>query len=468
MDSKKSLSEISHLFLSEVRQRSGAPANRPTRVPPQQRKDPIADLTAEEFAASLEGDAASFAPAQGLAEISKKPEISVVLASHLSDQPAQRVRQYVRQVASQAGRVGLIEADGAEFVLGSFEANGGESGQPILTDELDGRRMSEMLGELSFEVSRWVISLANPRSSEAREILHRAPHWVLLTTADHDGVVATYRALKGLAELGKPRLSLVVLDARNDVEAEAIFQKLDSVARQFLGCQMEFETWARPNQEITENVLLHCRAGKEKAPSSVGPQWQLISELLAGGVAPQKESPIPQSKMKIEPSPSENFSAPIPVKLTQNIPASDESITEVVELPGSGDEQILDAIVRRGGAAGEWVQCPLKAPTCPQAVLAVGRDHRLVLVAVAGKGLSQLRMIGQALNWMNENRDLIRMALPQLAIEADAIPSVRLLVDHADLSAEQLQPLLHSEAVTVQAYRKIKWGPKRGLLLEAA
>jgi hypothetical protein len=98
----------------------------------------------------------------------------------------------------------------------------------------------------------------------------------------------------------------------------------------------------------------------------------------------------------------------------------------------------------------------------------VGRDHRLVLVAAAGRGLSQLRGIGLAVRWMNENRDLIRMALPQLAIDAHLLPCVRLLVDQADLSAEQLAPLLHSQTVTVQAYRKVRWGQKRGLLLDAA
>jgi len=464
MDSKQSLSEISHLFLSEVRQRAGAPATRPTRVPPPRREvapEPVAEEAAEAVAD----------PSQIPSDQFKSPEISVVLASHLSDRPAQRVRQYVRQLAAQCGRVGLIEADGGEFVLSCFEAGAAEPSQPVLLDELDGRRMSEMLGELSFEVIRWIICLTNPRAAEAREILHASRHWALLTTSDHDGVVATYRALKGLAELGKPRLSLVVLDARDAAEAEAIFNKLDGVANQFLGVRMESETPVRPVQDVTEHVLLHCRSTKEKNPANPG--WKLISDLLAGQREPEISQPrqddlAGQHTMKIDASTWQTESSAVPVKLTESISASNDSESEVVELPNGSDESILQAIVLRGGAAGEWVQCPLKAPNCPQAVLAVGRDHRLVLVAVAGKGMSQLRSIGLALRWMNENRDLIRMALPQLAIEADAIPSVRLLVDHSDLSAEQLQPLLRSEAVTVQAYRKIKWGQKRGLLLEAA
>jgi hypothetical protein len=69
---------------------------------------------------------------------------------------------------------------------------------------------------------------------------------------------------------------------------------------------------------------------------------------------------------------------------------------------------------------------------------------------------------------MSENGELIRMALPQLAIDTTLTPAVVLLVDHSDLSAEILQPLLQTGTVTVQAYRKVKWGAKTGLLLEAA
>ena len=147
----------------------------------------------------------------------------------------------------------------------------------------------------------------------------------------------------------------------------------------------------------------------------------------------------------------------------------DESISEVIDLPADASERsILDAVVRQGGADGRWVLCPIHPPMCPEALLAVERDQRLILLAVAGRGLGQLLSIGQALRWMAENTELLRMALPQLAIDSAAAPCVRVFVDHSDLSADVLQPLLQSGTVTVQAYRRIKWGPKTGLLLEAA
>jgi hypothetical protein len=55
-----------------------------------------------------------------------------------------------------------------------------------------------------------------------------------------------------------------------------------------------------------------------------------------------------------------------------------------------------------------------------------------------------------------------------MSIDATMPPRLRLMVDHADLSAEILQPMLQSNRVTVQAYRRLRWGQKTGLLLEAA
>ncbi len=55
-----------------------------------------------------------------------------------------------------------------------------------------------------------------------------------------------------------------------------------------------------------------------------------------------------------------------------------------------------------------------------------------------------------------------------MTIDAHQLPRLHLLVDHADMSAEVLQPMLQSASVTVHAYRKLRWGSKTGLLLEAA
>ena len=60
------------------------------------------------------------------------------------------------------------------------------------------------------------------------------------------------------------------------------------------------------------------------------------------------------------------------------------------------------------------------------------------------------------------------MAMPQLAIDVQIPPHVRLVVDQNDLSADALQPLLQVDTVSIQTYRRVRWGDRRGLLLEAA
>jgi hypothetical protein len=127
---------------------------------------------------------------------------------------------------------------------------------------------------------------------------------------------------------------------------------------------------------------------------------------------------------------------------------------------------VLNAVINQ--MAGGLIQCPIHPPACPQATIAVSRDHRLVLLAVARKGLGELRAIALAYRWMIENRPLLSMAMPQFAIDAHAHPALKLLVDRADAGAELLLPMAEHSSVTVQTYRKLRWAGKTGLLLEAA
>jgi hypothetical protein len=486
---KRTLSEISHLFLSEVRQKqTGSASPRPVRIAPPKTVEPQTDMTPQEVAEALEIETEPSAPSVQSSAVPLHPAIasdapaSIILASHLPD-PASRVRAYARQLAESSGRVALVEIDATEIGITCFERGHSQHADPIILGDLDARQISETIAELGFDVDRWLISLPNPRTPEARDLLKAAPHWVLLSKADDDGVVATYRALKGLAELGKPRLSLAVVDAKDSAEAATVFHKLDDVSRRFLGCPMEEQPAVAAVTQISEQLVIHCRLSGQK-PASM-PQWKIVAALLQNASAPRKDTgpiameqpmkitekaPEAEAKQSFEEIKPTTAAEPLAPKMTlRPAPQMEETQpTEVIDLSDGGDEAILQAVVRQGGADGMWVQCPVKAPMCPQAVLAVGRDQRLVLLAMAGKGLAEVRSIGLALRWMNENRELIRMALPQLAIDAAALPMVRLLVDHADLSAELIQPLLESATVTVQAYRKLKWGRKSGLLLEAA
>src|SRR5688500_265580 len=139
------LSEISHLFLSDVRDRQTNGVPRPQRIPPkpadakdaaalqQQQQQPppqpqppkahgpvapgrrgtSVDLTPEEFAEVADGFDAS--PARPM------PPVTAIIGAHLNGKQFDRAKEYARHLASQKQRVGLIELDASEFRLMCFE-----------------------------------------------------------------------------------------------------------------------------------------------------------------------------------------------------------------------------------------------------------------------------------------------------------------------------------------------------------
>ena len=147
--------------------------------------------------------------------------------------------------------------------------------------------------------------------------------------------------------------------------------------------------------------------------------------------------------------------------------AQDCDVADVIDLPAdTGEESIVEAILHH--CSNELVGCPIAPPMCPHARLAVSRDRRVVMLAVARQGLSDLSVIGQAYRWLQENHALITMAVPQLSIDAKQTPHLSLLINQSDTAAQTLQPMLQADHVTVKTYRKLRWGGKTGLLLEAA
>jgi hypothetical protein len=161
---------------------------------------------------------------------------------------------------------------------------------------------------------------------------------------------------------------------------------------------------------------------------------------------------------------------PTQTQPTMTISREADDVTEVIDLPAhavdAGVSGIVEAILRH--RSSELVECPIAPPMCPKARLAVGRDRRVVMLAVAQHGLADLNAIGLAYKWLQENQTLIGMAVPQLSIDTHQSPHLSLLIDQADSAAHTLQPMLQGDHVTVKTYRKLRWGGKTGLLLEAA
>ncbi len=507
------LSEISHLFLSNVRDLPKPGAPRPVRIPPGAPRDQArptmhesVDLTPEEFAEVF-----------GKIELDeddsiKKPIVLAVLGSHLAGNQADKVRGYARHYAVSSGySVGMIEVDASEFRLMRFEpgieSHANEDGTEA--ESFDPRHMAEVIEEMNVDVDRWLLHVVNPRLPEARTLLRAVSHWVMLSTCDHDGVVSCYRTLKGLADLQRPRLSLALLDAPTAAEATVIYRKLSSVCQQFLNWPLEYQQPVRPATQVSESLLLNCRPLRDKAQLAAAPQWQIVADFLAHSQPepmsaepsieqetaalaeeqsleealkeemPRRFSSVEQDKGSgFRVQGSEKDSVPMssprtpnpeprtPLSLVQ--PVSDTGTSDVVDLPStdSSPSTILSAIIRH--TPGALVECPVRPPMCPEATLAVDREHGLVLLAVTKSGLTDLRSIAQAYQWLSQNRQLIGMAVPQFTIDIHRQPQLRLLVDHRDMTADLLQPMLEAGHVSVQAYRKLRWGDRMGLLLDAA
>src|ERR1700722_17776050 len=119
---KRSLSEISHLFLSSVRDKQTNGAPRPQRIPPgQPRPQPAAPGAAEPALAARSVDLTPEELAHVISEPAMQPEasgpgrrtppIAAVLGAHLNGRQFDRVKEYARHIAAISGRIGLIELD---------------------------------------------------------------------------------------------------------------------------------------------------------------------------------------------------------------------------------------------------------------------------------------------------------------------------------------------------------------------
>jgi hypothetical protein len=522
---KKNLSEISHLFLSSVRDLQGQGLPRPQRVPPK-RSDMTIDLTPEEFA-KVYGNVSPAAPEPQR----KSVPVAAVLGAHLNGKQFDWVKKYARHRAGALGRVGLIELDGSELRLMCFDLNvtPGDIEPESSAECAEPRQMSEALEEMNWDVEQWLVLLPNPRAAEAKAILNQIEHWVLLSTSDHDGVVSSYRMIKGLVESVRPRLMLAVLDAA-DVEGSArVFAKLSGVCEQFLNLGLTAEPPVQPVPNVNEHLVLYYRPARDKAQLAAGAHWTLVEDFLAEGraieqaarelaakppLAPSAKAGLlddpeprqlvadvvvptarteqttaaaqmPAAPAAADPAPvapaliDTETKPPIPLPAAPARPAPahrpasplfavDHGIDDVIDLPehDATGQCIVEAVLRKSG--GALIECPLRPPMCVEARVAVARDRGLVLLSVATQGLGDLRSISSAYRWLIENRELICMALPQFTIDPRLTPSLRLLVDRADLSADALHPMLQSEHVTIQSYRKLRWGEKLGVSLEAA
>jgi hypothetical protein len=487
----RKLSEISHLFLSSIRQKASNGNAPPRRIPPEQKAVFTSDLTPEELAGvSTEEQAAT-----SDVDETPVPQITAVIASHLNGKQLERAKEYARHLTADGSRIGMIEVDASEFRLMCFGSGESQAQpEPESVESFDSRRMIEAINEMSCDVDKWLLLLPTPRIPEARTILREVTRWTVLSTCDHDGVIASYRTLKGLTDLWpqdqkKPSLSLALLDAADDDHAERVANKLSTTLAQFLTWPVESTTSVHPAADAAEQLVLCCRPLHDKTQVAAAPQWQILSDFLTRSKASAEEDSVMTDQKKwvkrltpsapprrliaemVVPTPAaEMETAPLKLPLpgpTPMKPIETTATNDVIDLPEDASAaSILSAVLQAKG--NDLIECPISPPMCPTGRIAVSRDHRIVLIAVARQGLTELPNIGHAFRWLIENRGLIGMAVPQFSIDSQQQPQLTLLIDQADSSAATLRPMLQSNQVTVQTYRTLRWSGKRGLLLEAA
>jgi hypothetical protein len=476
--SSRALSEIGHLFLSSVRQRQMDGAPLPRRYPP----------------ASPSPSPAPESPDGIHATEPRFPQVSALLAGHLNDRQSEHVHQYANHLAARGLRVGLIEMDSATLAVTTFESSADDEPSST-TEKVDARTVSDVLAEMSWDLDRWLLVLPNGRHWEAKCLLRDVGHWVLLSKCDHDGVINCYRMLKGLNPGGedwpRPRLSLALLDSQDTVEAERVHRKLAGVCDQFLAMPLEAEPAIGPlNGAVLERSVAYEIQPADSRGGGIGPHWQVIADFLAKTKSATAELPqeIPPPEKRVErvkepmqnqmrpqileaiPAPAATEPRPMPASAAMRLTAGKamDVVSDVIDLPdGDASADSIIAAVLASETAG-LMECPIAVPRCPQAKLVVSRDRRLTLLAVKGGDMTDLRPIAQAYQWMCENRKLIAMALPQLAIDPSSEPMLRLLVDRMDADSQAMHSMLYGASATVQIYRRLRWQGRTGLLLEAA
>jgi hypothetical protein len=454
----QSLSEISHLFLSELRERQSGGAPKPTRKPPAV----SIDLTPSEFARGLEAH-----PSDAHDDDASEREWSVVLAHHLAGNAIKSVRQYAAHLAAECGRVGLIELGDDGLRLSCFDSTSSqeseEESSPAM-EPVDAKRIGEAIKELSWDVSRWLLFLpAGANSDSSRKLLGEIGRWTLLVSGDDEGLVAGYRTLKGLADLGNAAISTAIVDAEDDAQAGIIYRKLSGASKQFLDRPVESEGRVRQADGVAEHVVLFCRAS-----GATQDHWTAVLELAAKSHSPSAAAPVAE-----EPTPEEEIPEPIPLNPTimQTPPPTaspaepayqETEMPEVLEISAADGSSILTGIISR---RTDWVASPVSPPMSSSSKIAVDRQGRLNLLAVADGSLAELETISRAYQWLNENRALVRMALPQMNIDAAAMPRLTLFAEQS--LAASLSAIFQGN-VTIETYRRVRWGEKTGLLLEAA
>ncbi len=116
------------------------------------------------------------------------------------------------------------------------------------------------------------------------------------------------------------------------------------------------------------------------------------------------------------------------------------------------------------GAEPSLRACDVEVPGCPSVQLAIDAEGGLLLLTALGSRLEMLAELGWAMSWARENYGLLCRVFPRIR----TLPRARVYVDARTGELADLSSLMRGGEVELHRYRQVRWGDRRGLLLEAA
>ena len=568
-NNRRNLSEISHLFLSDLRSLNGSGRTPPKRTPPGGTPPRRPDETIDIAPAEMEG--------AGDDDVPHVPPVQAVIGARLNGALIRRASEFAASLGATRP-VGLVLVEDATVRLLSVTAGSGADegapGGPLVVSTAAALR--DAVIEMGCDLDRWLVVVGDPRCQHARRLLAAIDEWVLLTVAQHEGVIAGYRTLKGLCDLpmgepgedggatiATPHVTVAMLDATSDADARLHAKKLIGVCRQFLKVDIrdpdDLDEPKATGAMFAPRSSVGAHAVREVViaalPASGSAElWPTLGSILCPGAAAQAPHLSPEDTegdfamfdaAQPTPRPMPEFNIPsialppsqrpmasravadewVPQQALnaaeevsevqrrmidlievpdvarppepqgrprgpqgQPVPATNAAPAAVVPPPAAvapapvsaepagrfgGEDEVLDlplgasvadAVLTRMGVAAT----PLVPPMLAGGRLCVDRSGELLLVAAAAPGLTDLPSIGRAVTWANDNAQLIGMALAQYRLAQNGTVGLHLLVSRADANAEALRPLMGTGRVSVQSYRRLTWGGRCGVLLDAA
>lgn len=441
------LPQIANLFLSEVRDRVQSDASaalpRPTRTPPggaAPRPEPVPEPALRKL----------------LHAGSPAPGLSARIIAALAP----------RGVALELG------ADGARLSLVDHElpadAADPESGSA--------RELADALGELTSDVPLLLVGAAQPSAL----LLASSSAWIVTVGDGEPEMIRAYQALKTLAAAERRELIL----AADGPDAQPTLDRLVGVMGRFLSWQPD-RTVRLSAEPAHAHPILTCPdvAACAELAETIGADAReaVASPRLPSEPARQTEfpgapaqaedvSPVVPEKTPEAPQlpPRETIGAAAPRQPVMRLAAADDVAAEeddatprIYDLDGTGPHAVVDAVL-----AGQPSLRPTDVPT-PTAIacrVAVNADGRLTLLAAPAP--EDLGAAGQLLAWATDNLQLIARSLLGITVDISLAPHLHLYLPTR--TATPLARLLNPATTTAHTYLPVRWGQRRGLLLDAA